>query len=82
MVQYSNKSKTCHPSEKDGAILKQCQNLITARKSWCSSQTEQKCQQSEKDGTILKHRQNLLTVRKDPTILNQGQNLSPVGKRW
>ena len=27
MVQYPNKTKTRHQSEKDGTILKQCQNL-------------------------------------------------------
>ena len=82
MVQYSNRAKTCHQSEKDGAILKQSQNLTTVKKRWYNTQTEQNCHQSEKDGTILKQRQNLLTVRKDGTILNQGQNLSPVRKKW
>ena len=82
IVQYSNKAKTCHQSEKDGAILKQSQNLSPVRKRceilkqshnlstvktrWCNSQTEQTCHQSEKDGTIFK----------------QSQNLSPVRKRW
>ena len=64
MVQYSNRAKTCHLSEKDGAILKQSQNVITARKRWCNSQTEQNFHQSEKDGTKLKQCQNLSTVRK------------------
>ena len=64
MVHYSNRDKTCHQSEKDGSILKQCQNLITARKRWCNSQTEQNCHHSEKDGTILKHGQNMSTGRK------------------
>ena len=32
MVQYSNRAKHCHLSEKDGTILKQCQNLLTVRK--------------------------------------------------
>ena len=40
-VKYSNRAKTCQESKKDGTILKQCQNLITARKGWCNSQTEQ-----------------------------------------
>ena len=82
MVQYSNSAKTCHQSEIDVTILKQCKNLSPARKRckilnqgqnlskvkkrWCNFQTEQTCHQSEKDGTILK----------------QGQNLSPVRKRW
>ena len=48
MVQYSNKSKTCHQSEKDGTILKQRQNLLTVRK----------------DGTILNQGQNLSPVGK------------------
>ena len=39
MVQYSNKAETRHQSEKDGTILKQCQNLSTVRKRWCKSQT-------------------------------------------
>ena len=74
LVQYSNSAKTCHQSEKDGTILKQCQNLITARKRLCNSQKEQNCHQSEKDGTILKQCQNLLT-EKHRTILKQSQNL-------
>ena len=40
-VKYSDRAKTCQESKKDGTILKQCQNLITARKRWCNSQTEQ-----------------------------------------
>ena len=48
MVQHSNRAKTCQQSEKDGTILKQCQNLS----------------QSEKDRTNLKECQNLSPVRK------------------
>ena len=32
MVQYSNRAKICHHLEKDGTILKQCQNLSPVRK--------------------------------------------------
>ena len=56
--------QTCHNSEKDSTILKQCQNLQKVRKRWYNTQTEQNCHQSEKNGTILKQSQNLLTVRK------------------
>ena len=64
MVQYSNRAKSCHLSEKDGAILKQSQNLITvgkngtilkqiqklsqARKRWYNTQTEPKPVTSQK----------------------------------
>ena len=41
MVQYSNSAKTCHQSEKDGTILKQCQNLSPVRKRWYNTKTEQ-----------------------------------------
>ena len=40
MVQYSNRAKACHLSEKDGTILKQSQNLSPARKRWYNTQTE------------------------------------------
>ena len=77
MVQYSNKAKNCHQSEKDGTILKQIQS----------------CHQSEKDGTILKQCKNLSPVtsnraktcqqsKKDGAILKQYQNLLTVRKRW
>ena len=62
---YSNRA-TCHQSEKDGAILKQGQNLSCQKKMVQYSNKAKTCQQSEKDGTILK----------------QNQNLSPVRKRW
>ena len=64
MVQYSNRAKTCHLSEKDGTLLKQSQNLITvgkngtilkqiqklspARKRWYNTQTEPKPVTSQK----------------------------------
>ena len=64
MVQYSNRAKTCHQSEKDGTTFKQGQNLSRVKKGWCNSQTEQTCHQSEKDGTILKQGLNLSPVRK------------------
>ena len=39
MVQYSNRAKTFHQSEKDGTILKQGQNLSPVRKRWYNTQT-------------------------------------------
>ena len=70
MVQYSNRAKTCHLSEKDGTILKQSQKLIKVGKN----------------GTILKQIQKLSPARKrwynTETVLKQSQNLSPVKKRW
>ena len=41
MVQYSNRAKTCHQSEKDGTILKQRQHLSPVRKRWYNTETEQ-----------------------------------------
>ena len=67
MVQYSNRTKTCHQSERDGSILKQNQNLSRVRKRWYNTQTVPKPVTSQK---------------KDGTILKQCQNLSPVRKRW
>ena len=67
MVQYSNRTKTCHQSERDGTILKQNQNLSRVRKRWYNTQTVPKPVTSQK---------------KDGTILKQCQNLSPVRKRW
>ena len=85
MVQYSSRAKTCHQSEKDGTILKQCQYLSPVRKTWYNTQAEPKPDNSQKKmtSTILKQSQNLSTVRKkDGTILKQCQNLSPFRKRW
>ena len=48
MVQYSNRGKTCHQSENEGAILKQDQNLSPVRKRWCNSQTVPKPANSQK----------------------------------
>ena len=42
ILQYSNRAKTCHQSEKDGTILKQIQNLSPVRKRWYKTQTKQK----------------------------------------
>ena len=67
MVQYSNRAKTCHQSEKDGTTFKQGQNLSTDRKKMVQYLNRGKtCHQSAKYGTIVK----------------QGQNLSPFRKRW
>ena len=54
MVQYSNRAKACHLSEKDGTILKQSQNLIKVRKKVQYSNRSKTCHRPEKDGTILK----------------------------
>ena len=48
MVQYSNRAKTFHQSEKDGTILKQGQNLSPVRKRWYNTQTGTKSVTSQK----------------------------------
>ena len=65
-VKYSTRAKTCQQSKKDGTILKQNNPVTSQKKMVQNSNSAQTCHQSEKDGTILK----------------QGQNLSPVRKRW
>ena len=66
MVQYSNRAKTCHQSEKDFTILKQSENLSPVRKRWYKTETLPKpVNRQKKDGLILKR-----------------SNLSPVRKRW
>ena len=98
MVQYSNRAKTCHRSEKDGTILKQCQNLTTVRKRWHNTQTEPKPDKSQKKMVQYSNRAKTChQSEKDGLILKQSQNmstvrkrccntqsqnLSPIGKRW
>ena len=48
MLQYSNRAQTCQQLEKDGAILKQCPNLLTYRKRWYNTQAEPKPVTSQK----------------------------------
>ena len=97
MVQFSNSAKSCHQSEKDGTILKQCQNLITVRKRWCNSQTTKlspvrkrwyKTQTVPKPVTSQKKMvqcsnkaKTYHQSEKGGTILKLSQNLSPVRKR-
>ena len=66
VIQYSNKTKNCHQSQKDGTIVKKSQNLSPVRK---------RCK-------ILKQIPNFYQSEKDGTILKQCKNLSPVRKRW
>ena len=64
MVQYSIRSKTCHQSEKDVAILKQ-NKPVTGQKMMVQYSNKGKtCNQSEKDIKILKQGQNLSTGTK------------------
>ena len=48
VIQYSNKAKNCHKSEKDGTILKQSQNLSAVRKRWYNTETVPKPANSQK----------------------------------
>ena len=95
-VQYLDIGKTCHNSEKDSTILKQCQNLktekygtilktkpkpVTSQKKMVQYSNRAKtCHQSEKEGRILQQCQNLSPVRKDGTIVKQS-NLATVRKK-
>ena len=82
MVQYSNRAKTCHQSEKDGAILKQSQNLSPVRKRWYNTQA------MPKPVTSQRKMQNIQTEPKSVNSQNKlvqfsnRTNLSPVRKRW
>ena len=96
MVQYSNRAKACHQSEKDVSMFKQSQNLSPVRKR-CKILRAKICQQSKQDGAILKQNKPVTSQKmmvqysnrektchqseKDGTILKQGQNLSPVRKK-
>ena len=86
MVQYSNRAKACHLSEKDGTILKQSQNLIKVGKKVQYSNRSKTCHRPEKDGTILKQCSNRAKTchqsKKGGAILKQCQNLLTVRKRW
>ena len=64
MVQYLNKAKTCHQSEKDGTILKQGQNLSPVRKRWYNTQTVPKPDNSQKKMVQFSKRTKLSSVRK------------------
>ena len=83
MVQYSNRAKTCHQSEKDGTILKRSQTLSPVRKRWYNTQTVPKPANSQKK--IVQYSIRTRTCHqseKDGTMLKQGQNLSRVKKGW
>ena len=81
MVQYPNRAKTCPQSEKDGTILKQCQNLSPVRKRWYNTQTEPKPVTSQKKMIQYSNRDKTCQQsEKDGTILKQSQNLSTVKK--
>ena len=88
VVQYSNRAKTCHQSEKDVKYSNRAKTCQEFKKRWCNTQTEQRCHNLEKDGTILKQGQNLAPVRKrwyntqtEPNTVKQYQNLLTVRKR-
>ena len=83
--------------KKDGAILKQCHNLLTVRKKdgtilkylspvrkrWYNTQTVPKPVTSQKKVIQYSNKANTChQSEKDGTILKQSQNLSPVRKRW
>ena len=79
MVQYSNSAKNL--SEKDGTILKQCQNLSTVRKRWYNTQTVPKPVNSQKKMVQYSNRaETCQQSEKDGTIL-RAKNLSTVRKR-
>ena len=98
VVQYSNRAKICHQSEKDGTILKQGQNLSNVRKDGTILKQSQNLIKSEKDSTILKQSKTCQSQKKmvqysnraktcqlsekDGTILKQCQNLLTVRKKW
>ena len=70
MVQYSNRAKTCHQSEKDGTILKQGQNLSPVRKRWYNTETVQKPVTSQKKMVQYSNKaKNCHQSEKDGTIL-------------
>ena len=47
-VKYSNRDKTCQQSKKDGTILKKFKNLSAVGKRWYNTQTELKPVTSQK----------------------------------
>ena len=55
---------------------------VNSQKRWYNSQTEQTCHQSEKMVQYSNRDKTCHQSEKDGTLLNQGQNLSPVRKRW
>ena len=72
MVQYSNRAKTCQQSEKDGTVLKECQNLSREKKRYCNSQAVPKPANSQKK--MLQYSNSAKTchqAEKDGTILKQ-----------
>ena len=82
MVQYSNRAKTCQQSEKDGTILKQCQNLSPVRKRWYNTQTEQPVTSHKKTVKYSNRAKTCQSQKKDGEIFKQSKDLPPVRKRW
>ena len=98
MVQYSNRAKTCHQSEKGGTTLKQCENLSQVRKRWCNTHTVPKPNNIQKKLVQFSNRIKFSPVRKrwyntqsgSKPVTSQKKmvqfsnrtNLSPVTKRW
>ena len=82
MVQNSNRAKTCHQSEKDGAILKQSQNLTTVKKRWCNSQTVPKPANSQKKMVQYSNRTKLSPVRKRWYNTETAPKPANSQKRW
>ena len=64
MVKYSNRSKTCHQSEKDGTVHKQGQYLSPVRKRWYNTQTLPKPDNSQKKMVQFSNRTKFSSVRK------------------
>ena len=71
MVQYSNIAKTCHQSEKDGAILKQSQNLSAVRKRYYNTQTGPKPVNSQKKMVQFSNRAKI--CQQNGAILKQNK---------
>ena len=69
-VQYSNRAKHCHLSEKDGTILKQCQNLLTVSKRLYNTQSGPEPVTSQKKMVQYSNRaKTCQESKKDDTIL-------------
>ena len=84
MVQYSSRAKTCQQSEKDGTILKECQNMSPVKKRWFNTQTEPKpaTGQNTQMAQYSNRAKTCHQSEKDGIILKQSQNMSTVRKRW
>ena len=91
MIQYSNRAKTCHQSEKDvkySTRAKTCQKskkdgaILKQNKQWHNTQTVPKPVTSQKKMVQYSNRAKTChQSEKEGRILQQCQNLSPVRKR-